>query len=522
MNYKNLSYFVKGLTIFAVYFITARLGLMLDAVSGFASLVWLPTGISLASLLIWGTKYWPAITLGAFLANFTEGAPILAAMGISIGNTIEAVLTAYLLKRFFNFRNSLDRLKDVFALIIIAGFFSTTISATIGVISLLSVGIVKTSLIKETWFAWWIGDMISNLVIAPLILVWAHKSHFDFSLKRLWETSFLIVLLFTVNLIIFRGFLIINPNNQPVAYMIFPPLVWAALRFGQKGAVLTSAILATISVLATIFGFGPFATSNLSDSLLSLQIFMGFIAVSGMILAAIALEKERVEERKDEFISVASHELKTPVTTIKGYAQILIAISNKANDKKALLYLHKIDEQVNRLTELVNDLLDVSKIQSGKLELEKERFDLNHLIKEVVEDMQINTKHKIILHSKSNISIVADKYLIGEVLTNLISNAIKYSPKADNILVTLTSDISNNKISIQDFGIGIAKKDFSRLFERFFRIDNKIRESFSGLGLGLFIASEIIKRHGGSINVSSVKGKGSIFTIYLPKKISYE
>jgi len=520
--FKNFSYVSKATILFALYFITAKFGLTLDAVGGFATLVWLPTGISLAALILLGFKFWPVIALGAFLTNLSTGASPLVAIGISLGNTFEAVIGAYLLKRLIGFRNSLDRLKDVIGLILLAAIVSTSISATIGVSSLWFGKIITLSNYPSTWVAWWVGDMVSDLVVAPFILVWSSKSAFRISSRKSAEALGLLLLVGTVNLIIFRDFLHLNPLGSPIAYIVFPPLILAALRFGQRGAITTNLIFSIMAVGATARGFGPFVEKSLSQSLLSLQFFMGVTSVTGLILGAIAAEREQIEERKDEFISMASHELKTPITTIKGYTQILnqfLKQSKQSHDKNLLSYIYKMEQQLNRLTKLVNDLLDVSKIQSGKLQLQRQRFKVDKLVEEVIEDMQIISKHKIAFEKNGKIPKVwADRYHISEVLVNLISNAIKYSPRSDKIFIRTSSNGEEVTVSVQDFGIGISKQDKDRVFERFFQADTRIRQSFQGLGLGLYISAEIIRQHGGSMLLDSVKGSGSTFAFRLPTR----
>lgn len=229
------------------------------------------------------------------------------------------------------------------------------------------------------------------------------------------------------------------------------------------------------------------------------------------------IESLDLERRKNEFISTASHELKTPITTIKGFSQILSEIFK--NDKQASYYLSKMDNQINRITVLVNDLLDVSRIESGKLNLNYETFKIDNLVEEIAEDMQAQSlHHKIIVKSKTHVKIKADYFRLSQVMTNLISNAIKYSPKADKIVISAKELKNSIEVSIKDFGIGISKKNTERVFERFYQVENKIRQSFSGLGLGLHISQEIIKRHGGDIWVESIKGKGSIFKFRIPKQ----
>ncbi|MDO8429034.1 MAG: PAS domain-containing sensor histidine kinase [Candidatus Daviesbacteria bacterium] len=226
--------------------------------------------------------------------------------------------------------------------------------------------------------------------------------------------------------------------------------------------------------------------------------------------------KKELERRKDEFISMASHELKTPLTVIKGYTQIL---KTNLSDSKDVYseYILKMEDQINRLNKLVIDLLDVSKIESGKLRLERKKFNLNQLVTEVVGEMQHTTeKHKIMIRGKVVKEILADKYKIGQVLVNLLSNAIKYSPKGDKIVVQLKGRGEDALVTVEDFGIGISKKDRSNVFERFFQAQNTIRQSFSGLGLGLYISAEIIRRHNGKIWMESEKGRGSKFFFTIP------
>jgi PAS domain S-box-containing protein len=228
-------------------------------------------------------------------------------------------------------------------------------------------------------------------------------------------------------------------------------------------------------------------------------------------------EMKELERRKDEFISIASHELRTPVATIKGFSQIIYRYVKDSPDELLKSYISKMESQVDRLTQLLDGLLDVSKIQSGMLALEKEKFDINELVKEITEDVsRINDGYKISVSGSSDKKVVADKYRIGQVITNLLSNAIKYSPRSKKVVVGVRNYQDCVKVKVTDSGIGISKKNISKIFERFFRVDNKIRESFSGLGLGLYISREIIKRHGGDIEVDSVKGRGSSFTFTLP------
>ena len=213
------------------YFGTARLGLMMDAVSGFATLVWPPTGISLVALLLLGYRLWPGIALGALLVNWSIGAPFFTACGVGMGNTLEALIGAYLVQRWGGSPFSLGRVQGMLALVLLAGLLSTLISATIGVTSLWLGGRILLSAFGATWIAWWMGDLLGNLVVAPLLLTWTSGSRPRISLRRFAEATVLAVALLAVGIIAFWG------SSESIfipPYLTFPLLTWAAMRFGPR------------------------------------------------------------------------------------------------------------------------------------------------------------------------------------------------------------------------------------------------------------------------------------------------
>jgi len=235
-------------------------------------------------------------------------------------------------------------------------------------------------------------------------------------------------------------------------------------------------------------------------------------------------ETKMHEQRKDDFIRMASHELKTPVTSIKGYVQLLLTMFREHDLSKEGLYpqaiqtsLSTIDKQIIKLNRLMSELLDLSRIDSGKLELKMQNFDLNDLVKETVDDLQQTTKHQILVNNNADCKLFGDKDRISQVLLNLLTNAIKYSPKTDSIEINVCRPSQSIvSISVKDNGIGIDKKDHEKIFERFYRVEGKTEQTYPGFGIGLFIASEIINRHNGTISVESEKSKGATFTFTLP------
>jgi two-component system CheB/CheR fusion protein len=228
-------------------------------------------------------------------------------------------------------------------------------------------------------------------------------------------------------------------------------------------------------------------------------------------------ERKMYEHQKDEFIGIASHELKTPVTSIKAYAQLLEEGFLLANDKESAELLRKMNTQVDRLTMLIVDLLDFTRIEGGVLKFREEEYSMNELVNEVTEDMQRMTQqHTIVKKLGKDIRIKGDRYRTGQVITNLLSNAIKYSPKGEKIIIATSSDEHQVTVSIQDFGIGIEKKLLKNVFDRFFRITQTTLSTYPGLGLGLYIASEFVNRQGGKIWVTSEINRGSTFFFSLP------
>lgn len=238
---------------------------------------------------------------------------------------------------------------------------------------------------------------------------------------------------------------------------------------------------------------------------------IGIVAINRNITDRIQQEK-----RKDDFISMASHELKTPVTSLKLYSQLLQRQMQSIATLPMQTSLSKMDTQINRLIVLINDLLDISKIQIGKLELRNETFSLYQVVHDVVESLQGTSSHRIEVRGKKSLMLYADQDRIAQVLINFLTNAIKYSPHADRIVVQIRKSGANVVVSVQDFGIGIDKDDQKKIFDRFYQVTSTTKSAAAGLGIGLYISQEIIKRYNGKIWVKSEKGKGSLFSFSLP------
>ncbi len=227
-------------------------------------------------------------------------------------------------------------------------------------------------------------------------------------------------------------------------------------------------------------------------------------------------EQKQDEQRKNDFIAMVSHELKTPLTSLKAYVQMLLAKAKKSEDIFTSGALEKVLVQANKMGKLIQGFLDVARLEGGKIHLNPETFKIDKLIKEVIaENNIISSSHKLTFECE-DLTVHADKDKIEQVLNNLVSNAIKYSPKGKNIEISCKKSGENVQISVKDEGIGIKQQDINKLFERFYRIENQQTERISGFGIGLYLCFEIIQRHHGHIWVESQPGQGSTFHFTLP------
>ena len=223
-------------------------------------------------------------------------------------------------------------------------------------------------------------------------------------------------------------------------------------------------------------------------------------------------------EQKDTFIAVASHELKTPVTTINVYLHMLLEDLTEKGDVREVKLIKNVNAQVSRLITLINRLLDSTRIISGNLVYVNSAFHFDQLVRQVAQTIRLTSEKKIHLQLLARKAmILADKEKIEQVISNLILNAIKFSPSSDQIIVRSFVKDTYVHMEVQDYGIGIKKENIEKIFRQFYRENNDFKYTFPGLGLGLFISDEIIKQAGGKISVTSTEGEGSVFAFALPK-----
>jgi signal transduction histidine kinase len=518
----------------AVYVVAARAGLMMDAVGGFATLVWPPSGLALAALLIFGPRLWPGILIGAFAANLLTGAPILVALGIAAGNTLEAVLAVYALRRIPGFDVSLGRVRDVVALIVFAAVLSTMVAATVGVTALYFGRIVSLPQFGETWRAWWLGDLIGDLLLAPLLLVWASVPRRLGSAKRFLEASALGASVIVASILIFGAPAGHNPGMFAQAYMFFPLLIWAALRFGQRGAVSTAFIVSVIAVAGTAMGRGPFVSPILHESLFALQAFMGVAAATFLIMGAGISERRRAESEmrlahrraieanaaKAEFLAVMSHELRTPLNAISGYVDLLsLGVDGPLTDKQRTA-LSRIEMNERHLLALIDDVLSFARIEAGRLKVDIETVlvhDVLGTLEALVRPELLRKELTFSCDSSDNaLSVRADPEKLRQILLNFLANAVKFTAPGGRVAVGAEDLGESVRLWVKDSGIGIPSEQLSRVFDPFFQVEQGPTRRYPGIGLGLAIARDLAHAMKGEVRLESTVGVGSTVSLLLP------
>ncbi len=518
--------------LFVVYVATARLGLTFDALAGVATTVWPPTGVAIAAICLGGRGRWPAVFLAAFAVNAATGIPHWTSALIAVGNTAEALVAREILVRL-RWRREMERVHDVFALSA-AALAATTVSATLGTIAVRLAHIPISDGYGLFWMVWWVGDVLGALLIAPVIFVWSRAWRPAREPARWLEGALLAFLLVVVGLAVFHD---LFPQKvvrlARGSYSIWPLLIWAVVRFRQRGGVLALLLVSLIAISGTAAGHGLFAGTSAvhaptpHERLFRVQCFMAVTAVSMMFIAAALAERREAILARDEFISIASHELKTPLTALRLRLSTALKVlggerqpADTAAPEKAIRAVTAASATTDRLGRLIEDLLDVSRLTARRLELSPEEMPVRDLIGEVaarLREAAIEAGSLVVIEidaAAGPLVAIWDRGRIEQVVTNLLSNAIKYGSGRE-ITVTARTENDRIEIAVRDGGIGIAKADQERIFQAFERVESVHR--VGGLGLGLYIGRQIAAAHGGTLRVLSEPGRGSTFVLDLPR-----
>src|SRR6266513_1228992 len=373
-----------------IYFIAGKLGLMLASLHASASPVWPPAGIALAALLLLGYRAWPAIFIGAFLVNVTTAGNVATSFAIATGNTIEALVGAWLVNRFAGGTNVFDRLQGVFKFALAAGI-STIISPAFGVTSLGVAGFADWANYGAIWLTWWLGDATGDLVFTPLVLLWSVASKRRWNKKEAAEVGALLLLLVVLSAVVFGGWPAVSARNYPIVLICGPIVIWTAFRFTQRETATGIFILSAIAVWGTLHGFGPFVRETENQSLLALQWWTAVLSITAMALSAGMAERRRVEEElqqqkvvvesgngtKDHFLAIRSHELRTPLTPVVSALESLETEPAQTEEHRSVEAKSDLKPEIAHLLSI--DVAGYSKLSNNEqIELLQ---DLNQIVR---------------------------------------------------------------------------------------------------------------------------------------------
>jgi len=513
-----------------VYFIAGKLGLMLASLHASASPVWPSAGIALAAILLLGYRVWPAIFIGAFLVNVTTAGNVATSFAIATGNTLEALAGAWLVNRFAGGKNVFDRPQGVFKFAVVAAI-STIISPVFGVTSLALAGFADWTNYGAIWLTWWLGDATGDLVFAPLVILWSVASKRSWNKKETAEVGVLLLLLVVLSLVVFGGLFEISSRNYPIVFICGPIVIWTAFRFTQRETATGIFILSAVAVWGTLRGFGPFVRETENQSLLTLQLWIAVLTITAMALSAGMAERRRMEEElqqqksvveaanrtKDHFLAMLSHELRTPLTPVISALESLETEPTQTEDTKSALAM--IRRNIGLETQLIDDLLDFTRIARDKMQLRFVPVDAHHAISNVVEICRAEAKSKT-LHVHLNLRanshhVAADAAKFQQIVWNLLKNAIKFTPKDGEITISSSNPSPEIlAVSVRDTGLGIEPEVIQRIFDPFEQGDRSFESRFGGLGLGLAISKSLAQAHGGTLTAQSKgRDRGSTFIL---------
>ena len=511
-----------------VYFSTAKASLLLAIPPGYATAIWLPSGIALAAMLLFGTRIWPGIWLGAALTNLTiQGSPLLAVL-IGTGNTMEAVVAAGFVRRYVGPRGEFETSGAV-AMFVVLSALSALTAAIIGSVSLTLSRTIPPSEFSSNAWIWLQGDASGMMIVTPLILTWRLRPLPHWNMAKWVEAAALALSLVATTLLVFRG-LPADDAPLPLAFITLPFVLWAAARFEQRAVTAAIAAISGIAVYFTLKGQGQFAVGSADATSLFLLCYTGTLVITGLVLSVVIGQRkraelavrQRVEELQEnerhinEFLAMLSHELRNPLAPM---VNALALLRRDLGQSPPMLGV--LERQVAHLSHIVDDLLDVSRITRGKIRLQKETADLNSMVLSALESARplIDArKHTVELDfCRDKLFVEADATRISQVALNLINNAAKYTPAGGRISILLSREDAEAVLRVRDNGMGISPELLPKVFDLFIQGDRALDRSEGGLGIGLTIARRIVEMHGGStIALSEGQGKGAEFVVRLP------
>lgn len=538
--------FVLGIA--ALYAVTGRLGLLLAQTQENATLIWAPTGLALAALVLLGPRHWPGVFIGAAITNATIGTPVGALVGITLGNTLEAIVGWALLTKVATLQPGFARLRDVLAFLFFGVLLSTTVSATIGVGSLALAGEVDAASFGTVWSIWWLGDAGGAAVVAPLILVVVEGRPSWRRVLGSGESWAAMLVLCGLMALAFTGVLAEAWLSLLFALLAFPIVVWVGLRLGPRGAVLAGTVAGAFAVVGTARGHGPLVGAGGFD-LFVLWAYVFALGTVAMILAAAIAEAEdeavarrrgdeeraRMAEQLQHIQRLDSlgllaggiaHDFNNFLLAIRGNAELM-----KNHPELARTRGHELLGAIERASDQAAELCGQLLTYAGQSHPERAPADLEALVKEMAPLLETSTGRGVTLALETERvpAVLGDRTQLRQVVMNLVLNAAQSMGEGGGtVRIRLsTREVSEAELregfmasegpagryvvlTVTDEGCGMAPEVVERIFDPFFTTKRE------GRGLGMPSVLGIVRAHDAAIKVRSVVDQGSTFEVLLP------
>ena len=551
----SLSYAVELLAIGLAYFVFAKVGLALASIHPNASPIWPPTGLALAVVMLRGYRVWPAIFLGAWLANATTAGSVYTAAAIAFGNTLESLVGGYLISRWSHGPRTFDTPAGVASFALIALLAATPISATFGVGSLALAADADLFGMASTWLTWWLGDLAGALVITPVIVLWARSSLSSAPRRQLLETGAVIAAAAAVGLLAFSPLIDQTPNRDPLGFLAVLPLMWAALRRGQRDTATVALVLSGFALWGAMTGEGPFARSTLNDSLLLLIMYMISTSVPTLALSAdVAVHKQTernlrevhvqldrivqqrttaLEETREALHQAQKMEALGQLTggIAHDFNNVLTVVINSVEaarasadpDARTRGRLDRALQAARNGASLVQQML----VFARRHPLQVQATNINEVIVSALamfsrscpESIEICTDLAPDLHWAT-----ADATQVQSAILNLVVNARDAMPEGGRLMIAtrnlpdgaqLPAGLPSGEyvsVAVTDTGEGMSPEVLARAFEPFFTT----KEIGKGTGLGLSMVYSTMRQMGGDIEIDSRPGEGAAVRLILP------